>query len=158
MPKKQVRRKLSSLNCDVISLIGRHSDSGIEGRFFKMSKTSKFGIKAYNNFDDAQCAYEMQQEAAKMGVGPKVGKMLIIYHRERKQDENIDIWYGYETQVAQPVIGGFRSSIWKEQHREVERKLDKIGCGGDFCPRNCGIIKGKLVCVDFGGCSILSRS
>lgn len=146
---KQVRRKIETISCDVVRLFGKKTDYGEECNFFKMSKHSKYGIKAYSTWKNAEDAWRLQKKAAKLGLAPGVGKILIIkYKREGYNDEKT--LFGYETKVAEKVKNGFKNQIWKDQHRELEEKLIAIGSGGDFCPRNCGIIKNKLVAIDFG--------
>lgn len=150
MPKvKQSRRKNSSLGAiETITLKGRRTAAGIEAEYFKMSH-SKWGIKIYSSFEEACEAYNAQKKAARFGLGPKVGKFLII---DRTNDGYDYHYFGYETQRAKKVE--HRDAIWEKQCDRLEKKLIEKGIGGgDFCAPNCGAIDGKLVLVDFGRCS-----
>ncbi len=148
MPK-QTRRKLP--NYDVISLVGNKTASGAEAMFFRLSKSSKFGIKVYHEQDEAEHAYRSQKLAASKGLAPKVGKRLVVIYRRTKTSKYPDTLYGYETQIARKVH--YKDKIWQNQANDLENKLLKLGMGGDFHPINCGIIGQRLVCVDFGGIS-----
>lgn len=148
---KQVRRKIQ--NMDFISLYGKETGSGAEACFFRMSPNSKYGIKAYEEIEEAITAWKLQKKAAKMGLAPEVGKILIIRYYNNKRKKNYDILFGYETKIAKKVVNGYRNPIWKKQSDQVEKQLIQIGLGSDFCPTNCGIIKNKLVSIDFGVCS-----
>lgn len=152
MKNKQIRRKILSNQLDVISLIGKKTAYGAECKFFKMSNNSRFGIKAYFSIEEAESSWRMQKKAAKMGIGPKVGKLLIIKHRDNKNEDS-EFIFGYETQVAEAVKGEYKNKIWKDQNKYLEEKLIRINCCDDFFPHNCGIINGKLVLVDFGAYS-----
>ena len=148
--KKQVRRKTGSITVDTITLVGEETASGAEGKFFKMSKNSRYGIKIYKDLDCCQLAWKLQRRAFALGIGPNVGQMLFVKYRKNKITQKCENYFGYETRVALNVAGGYKNDIWKKQNRELERKLITIGAGKDFCPRNCGIINDKLVLVDFG--------
>lgn len=152
--KKQTRRKLKSIEHDVISLCGPKSASGVDGMFFAMSKHSKFGIKMYADWNCAENAWKSQKLAHKKGLGPAVGRMLIVKYKEAKNSRHEHTYFGYETQVVNPVRGGYSSRIWKDQNEQLLAKLRKLNMGYDFYPANCGIIKGKLVLIDFGWHSI----
>ena len=147
MPK-QTRRKLP--NYEVISLVGNKSASGAEAMFFRLSKSSKFGVKVYDDQEHAEQAYKSQKLAASKGLAPKVGKRLVIMYR-RTKSSHPQAMYGYETQIARKVY--YKSPAWKNQSQELERRLIELGMGRDFHPTNCGLIGQRLVCVDFGNIS-----
>lgn len=155
--KKQRRRKTGSIQCDVITLEGGCTAAGWEGAFFSLSPSSKFGIKVYSEWRHAQAAYLAQKAAARKGLAPKVGKMLIVNHK--KTGSKDALYFGYETQKAKPVpkVRGseWNSPVWTRQYSDFERKLlDHDIIAGDFSPQNCGIINGRLVWLDFGPISL----
>jgi len=145
---KQIKRKLP--NYEVISLVGNKSASGAEAMFFRLSKSSRFGVKIYDEQEHAEQAYRSQKLAASKGLAPKVGKRLFVLYRRTKTSRPY-MMYGYETQIARKVY--YKSPAWKNQSEELERKLIELGMGRDFHPGNCGIVGQRLVCVDFGNIS-----
>ena len=157
MPK-QSRRKNRSIECEVINLSGGPTAKGCEAEYFEMPCSGKFGLKVYDSWVEAEEAWQRQKKAHSLGMAPGVGKMLIVKHKRYWNSRNAVTRFGYETEIAEPISRGWYNKIWKEQHQDLERRLLDSGlAGGDFGPKNCGIIDGRVVQVDFGPCSYYDK-
>lgn len=123
---------------------------GAECTFIRVDKIS--GLKLYTTKEEAQSAIRKQRKAHKHGIGPEAfGKVEPYWLTYR--DGSINQEYGYLTEYAKP-IGRKHRGIYNKKVNELENKMFKIGLRSyDIAHRNCGIIKGKLVCVDFGDLS-----
>jgi len=142
MPLQKIK-KLSDLEISLIEISGIHSDSGAEAYFYKLGNR-KYGLKLYKSFSIAYKSYERQRLAAQHGLGPQVGKFVCV----KEPTNNNQPCYGYETEKAISVKDN--DLIFKRQQSGLQKKLRKIGLGGDFAAPNCGILKNKLVAIDFG--------
>lgn len=125
-----------------IEFSGNCDSYGCEAKFYRLGK-SRYGIKLYTDFEIAKGAYERQRLAASHGLAPKVGKFVVAKKTDAK-----NIRYGYQTEKAREVFED--DPIYKKQSDSLYKKLKKLNLAGDFGDCNCGILKGKLVSVDFG--------
>lgn len=141
----QIKRVLIADQPHFIDLKGKCTANGCEAEFFKMGK-SKWGIKAYSAFDVAFASYKRQKKAAKAGIGPQVGRFLVIKRRSRYG--SLSPSFGFETQKAERCRDN--PGVYDQQWEALHAKLRAMKMGGDFRDDNCGVIDGILVAVDFG--------
>ena len=137
---KQKARRICSI--EFVKIQGPHTGNGAEAHFYQMG-TCKYGIKIYTSLKLAMESYERQKLAAKHGLAPKVGKIVLAQRNNSKR-----FWYGYKTEKAREVSE--KDQIFEKQADILLEKLRKIGLGGDFSDSNCGILGRKLVAIDFG--------
>lgn len=137
---KQKTRKL--YNASFIEISGTYTAKGCESEFYETGSV-KYGIKIYKKASLAQESYERQKLAASHGLAPKVGKFLIV-----KKKPGSKIYYGYQTEKAKDVE--ITDEIYKKQSSKLYENLVDLGLGGDFGDVNCGVLRGKLVAIDFG--------
>ena len=80
---------------------------------------------------------------------PHVDAPWIEFH-----DTRIKKGWAYKTEVAEPITGERRLNVFDEEERNLTSAAKKINLStGDISERNCGIVNGKLVIVDFGDVS-----
>jgi hypothetical protein len=136
----------SRTRLEEIRIQRKHTARGCEALFFNMGR-SRYGIKAYKTLRLAEECYERQKTAAANGIGPNVGKLIRVKIRGLKRP-----MYGYQTQKAKDW-NDWNSrdyAIFEKQRDRLYSLLFDLGIAGDFGDSNCGIIKGRLVSVDFG--------
>jgi ribosomal protein L5 len=138
-------KSVGFLNLEILELTKRvKSKRGCEAEYFDIPER-KFGIKTYQTFEEAYRGWNRQKIAHKAKVAPKTGKIVVI---KKSKSEN---WrFGYETEKAIPVKE--TSVLWKKESDKLLQKLVKIKFSGDFHTANCGILRNKLVYLDFGDC------
>lgn len=105
----------------------------------------KYGIKAFECRKDAIFSLKGQRKGYKVNAAPKVMSSLFKIKNKNKYDGKM--YYAFKTEIASKV-----GSLPTEgrMYDSLMRKLHKIGYGNDMHERNIGIVKGKLVCIDFG--------
>ena len=133
---------------------------GIECMFIRTSKTR--GVKIFCNKREIEFSYNKQKLAAKHGIGPKVysGIKMCSTCNLREYDDSFSgsgSWgevitrsygYYYITEFAK-----VRKLNKKEQKqiKPLEEKMEKLDLGSyDLHDKNMGMIRGRLVCIDFG--------
>jgi hypothetical protein len=122
----------------------RRFPSGCSCTYIQMSKS--IGIKCWNteSWDDDKNrdhSFKRQKKAHKHGIAPKPYFKFDFFNNF--VDEK---WMCYVTQHA----GKTRGNIYSKYKTKLSLKLEEIGFDtGDVKPSNCGVIKGKLVCIDF---------
>ncbi len=156
----EARKRFKNLNYDIIKIRPINSyEEGSEARFYPISK--HVGVKIWTGaepfaFEYALAAYSNQIKAHSHRVGPKVlspvDTVLVL-------DEYGDVEetaFGYKTQIAQKIGNTKKSEkIYGEQVDALYLKMKSLGMEFfDIGYDNCGIINGKLVCIDFGSESI----
>lgn len=125
-----------------LEVSGDHTAKGSEALFYRLGKR-KFGIKLYGSCPLAMSAFERQKLAASQGLAPKVGKFILA-----KKPNSPKLCYGYQTEKADEV--SFKDDIFRKQSKGLLKRLKKLGLSGDFADVNCGVLRHKLVAVDFG--------
>jgi hypothetical protein len=130
----------------LLEVDGVYTARGCEAQFYRMG-TSRYGLKLYRSFHTAYESFMRQKKAAEKGLAPQVKRFVVAKKKNRKS-----VFFGYETEKARD-LDDWNDKEWTIYNRQSDKlfdKLRKIGLGGDFGDTNCGIIKGKLVAVDFG--------
>jgi hypothetical protein len=130
-----------------------------------INNSEQFALKVFYNKDEAYPTWLRQKIAAKAGLAPPVGKMIIVLDKIGKIKH-----VGYQTAVCDM---GESDSIEQRLVNKLSRNLArvklpkecKIGfdqwdwdwadkkltrLGEDLHKGNYGIWKGTLVCIDFG--------
>lgn len=127
-----------------LKIKGRSSGSGSECTFYK---TKRLGYKVYHSYNDISevfDAFNKQKKAYRAGIAPKPGYIFIT------NDNQI----GYTTQLAKPIRSSINWNIFDNQVGKLEDKMIKLGLSTcDVHEDNCGVINGRLVCIDFGSMS-----
>jgi len=116
--------------------------TGSESTYIQISRS--VGAKLFDDSIQRDYTYNGQKFAYVNGFGPNVGQRFVIKIKGRK-------YYSYITEHAGPATCDIDYTE-KDKLLEVLEKhgwaiQDYKGHEGD---RNLGLIKGKLVCVDFG--------
>ena len=139
------RRKL--IKEQVFELDGYEDGSGAECLYFAMGR-AKWALKLYSDRGSRDTAFRGQKRAYARGMAPAVGKRCVIIYDGA-------VCFAYETKRAEAIDLDINShaDLYDEQIRRLEDRLRRIGFGEDMHEDNCGIINGKLVCIDFGECS-----
>lgn len=124
-----------------ISIKGKLNSSGCEASYYSRGR-QKYGLKVYKDLSVAIASYNRQKLAATHGLGPEVGRILIV------KEKGKPIRFGYETEKAKSIDSNIK--LFNKKAKYTRSKLKKLGIGGDFGDRNCGIIGDRIVAVDFG--------
>lgn len=144
MPRKKAELRF-------IEIKGEKSDAGSEAIYYSLGK-QKYGIKLYRTKKLAISSYERQKIAFINNLAPEVGDLI-----SAKIDSSPKIMYGYETKRAKWISSAKDIEIYDKQSKNLFDSLFKLGLSGDFGTTNCGIIKDKLVFIDFGSHSSSSK-
>ena len=131
------------IRCEILKYLSGNGDTptGHVCRFFTIGE---IGVKVYGEkHESAKRAYEIQERASQLGLGPAVGDYWEICLR-LGAGRHISI-YGYLTQIAD-TSEYFEHWQCKELHADMKKHgfPDWDTFGG-----NVGTIDGKLVCLDF---------
>jgi len=118
---------------------------GLESYFVRIKQDS--GIKFFHN-DTLNCegSFTLQKKLHRIGIAPMVLSEIKRYALVDKKGILL-LGDGYVTEYASRP----NSSQFKNMINDLMRKFDKLRLPThDLSMRNTGIIKGKLVAVDFG--------
>ena len=140
--------------------------SGSETYFFKIDKDK--ALKLSMDQKSATSSYDLQKKASNFKLAPRIMKYKLIYgvHKfkidtssslksKTTKDNKLRInkkeiiGYGYFTEIAE-LINKTNKHIMIKQLPELKSKLEKYGFSTrDLGISNLGIIKDKLVLIDF---------
>ena len=131
--------------------IGKSPHQGCESIFVAINDI--VGIKLYSSERTRDHCYHRQNNAAKFGLGPKTHGIIDLAN---------DYWaYGYLTDIVECTgddNDDFRDDLdisygtFCEMVEQLSEDLDHLCnfCFFDHHEGNCGLIEGRLVCIDFG--------
>lgn len=114
------------------------------------------GLKLYETANERNYAYTRQFRASQLGLGPMVyGKLSLNEWITERPWASLRSYtqryrYGYLTQTATVC-----RSISSQKLKGLTRRLTNHGFSTrDICSNNVGLIKDKLVCIDFDRASM----
>lgn len=121
------------------------------GSFTVFMKIGKVGIKLFLNEENRDYAFRAQQLAHSSGIGPRAIKTFEFYDSDSDTE-----WYCYTTEVVKTLpCKSLTNAVMEKLSELIDDLALKMSNAGldpwDLGRRNVGIIKGKLVCIDFGG-------
>jgi hypothetical protein len=130
-----------------------------------INNSKQFALKVFYYKDEAYATWLRQKIAAKAGLAPPVGKMIVVLNKIGKI-----MHVGYQTAVCdmKEIVGEHlvnklsrnlstlklskECKIGFDEWDSADEKLPRLG--EDLHPGNYGIWKGTLVCIDFGNDSL----
>lgn len=113
---------------------GYSSGNGAQSQFYANDADSEcyeeFGIKTFNSFHEAYCAYCRQWVGAQTGLAPNVGRLVAIVYKTSGQrhslanltvqdGDHLRVTWGYQTTRCQVNDGyGYSSEAWEQAREE----------------------------------------
>lgn len=124
------------------------------GSFTIFMKIGKIGIKLFLNQENRDYAFRAQQLAHSSGIGPRAIKTFQFYDPETSSN-----WYCYTTEVVKTLpCKTLTNAVIEKLSELIDDLALKMSNAGldpwDLRRKNVGIVKGRLVCIDFGGIGI----
>lgn len=127
--------------------------------------TDSIGAKVYQTEEERDFAYNWQNKASDVNLGPEVHGTFEFVAEESLYNDEMDeaisagsILYGYLTEIVE-IAGNIHEDVdeFEDEHDEaitdLVRALRKIGFNFiDSHIHNLGFKDGRLICIDFGTC------
>jgi hypothetical protein len=129
-----------------------------------INNSKQFALKVFYDNDEAYPSWLRQKIAAKAGLAPPVGKMIVVLNKIGKI-----MYVGYQTAVCdtKETVGGHLVNKLSRNLSTLKLPEEcQVGfsdesdsrLGEDLHEGNYGIWKGTLVCIDFGIDSVSENS
>jgi len=124
--------------------------SGCEARFIPI--TAEKGLKCFYTKFEARRSFNRQRKAYGYGLAPKVLSKDISKFGLTYDNEILKQW-GYITETVKTftpkAFDRYDPLLIKMYDLQQALKKSRV-CGYDLHSGNVGVIRGKLVCIDFG--------